>query len=274
GIRDFHVTGVQTCALPIFLRPADHPQAGGPPRARGQRGVRPVRRRLLAHHGPARPGRRRGGGGLPAVTPMNASDTGGRGQRPTRLPPPPSTGPLRGAEPPTRLPPPPSTGPLRGAEPPTRLPPPPSTGPLRGAEPPALAAVDLGATSGRVVLGRLDAGRLSLEQVARFPNTPVRFTEGRTEGLHWNIQALYGEIEEGLRRALRSAPGLSSIGIDAWAVDYALLRGGRMLGVPYHYRDPRSSRGVRLVHAEADAAELFSRNGLQHLDFNTVFQLA
>ncbi|GAA1117493.1 rhamnulokinase family protein [Nocardiopsis composta] len=125
-----------------------------------------------------------------------------------------------------------------------------------------------------MVLGRLDAGRLSLEQVARFPNTPVRFTEGRTEGLHWNIQALYGEIEEGLRRALRSAPGLSSIGIDAWAVDYALLRGGRMLGVPYHYRDPRSSRGVRLVHAEADAAELFSRNGLQHLDFNTVFQLA
>lgn len=141
--------------------------------------------------------------------------------------------------------------------------------------PPALAAVDLGATSGRVVVGRLESGRLAMEQVARFPNTPVPFTEGHsTEGLHWNIQALYGAVEEGLGAAVRSAPGLCSIGIDSWAVDYALLRGGRMLGVPYHYRDARSARGVELVHAEADGAELFARNGLQHLDFNTVFQLA
>ncbi|MDA2804209.1 rhamnulokinase [Nocardiopsis suaedae] len=160
---------------------------------------------------------------------------------------------------------------------------------------PALAAVDLGATSGRVVVGRIASGRLTMEQVARFPNTPVLFTEGHSteghsteghsteglstegegaEGLHWNIQALYGAVEEGLGAALRSAPGLCSVGIDSWAVDYALLRGGRMLGVPYHYRDARSARGVELVHAEADGAELFTRNGLQHLDFNTLFQLA
>ncbi|WP_017539215.1 rhamnulokinase [Nocardiopsis halophila] len=147
---------------------------------------------------------------------------------------------------------------------------------MRGAsaQAPALAAVDLGATSGRVVLGRLEEGRLTMEQVARFPNTPVRFTEGRGEGLHWNIQALYGAVEEGLGRAAAAAPGLCSIGIDSWAVDYGLLRGGRMLGVPYHYRDGRSARGVELVHAVTDGAELYARNGLQHLDFTTLFQLA
>lgn len=160
-----------------------------------------------------------------------------------------------------------------------------------------LAAVDLGATSGRVILGGINAGRLEMKHVARFPNAPLHLTEaplqlteapvhhaaaGRegecaerpAEGLYWNIQSLYASIEDGLREALRIAPGLASIGIDSWAVDYGMLRAGRLLGLPHHYRDPRSARGVDIVHSRIDPAELFARNGLQHLDFNTVFQLA
>lgn len=134
----------------------------------------------------------------------------------------------------------------------------------------ALAAVDLGATSGRVVLGELSGGRLHLEEVARFRNRPVR----TPDGLHWSVLELYRDVVEGLAAAARRAPGLAGIGIDSWAVDYALLRGGRMLGTPYHYRDERTAAGVEAVHAVVGAEELYRRNGLQHLPFNTVFQLA
>lgn len=144
-----------------------------------------------------------------------------------------------------------------------------------------LAAVDLGATSGRVILGGVTDGVLGMRHIARFPNTPLNLTESSfgsqvvpAEGLYWNIQSLFAALTEGLREATAVAPGLRSIGIDSWAVDYGLLRGGRLLGLPHHYRDGRSSRGVDLVHARIDPAELFNRSGLQHLDFNTVFQLA
>lgn len=133
-----------------------------------------------------------------------------------------------------------------------------------------LAAVDLGATSGRVVLGELAGGRIRLEEVARFPNRPVR----TPDGLHWSILELYRDVVEGLAAAVRRAPGLAGIGIDSWAVDYALLRDGRMLGTPYSYRDERTAAGVEAVHAVVGADELYRRNGLQHLPFNTVFQLA
>lgn len=150
-----------------------------------------------------------------------------------------------------------------------------------------LAAIDLGATSGRVILGGVENGVLRMKHVARFPNTPLHLTEVRggaepgasggpapAEGLYWNIQSLYAAIEDGLRQAVRIAPGLRSIGIDSWAVDYGLLRDGRLIGQPHHYRDERSQRGVARVHSAIDPSDLFARNGLQHLDFNTVFQLA
>ncbi|WP_240372580.1 rhamnulokinase [Brevibacterium zhoupengii] len=151
-----------------------------------------------------------------------------------------------------------------------------------------LAAVDLGATSGRVILGGIDDGVLRMKHVARFPNTPLTlletngevqgFAHGQDaaagEGLYWNIQSLYAAVQDGLREAARLAPGLTSIGIDSWAVDYSLLRNGRLLGSPHHYRDERTARGVELVHNRITPADLFARNGLQHLDFNTVFQLA
>jgi hypothetical protein len=90
----------------------------------------------------------------------------------------------------------------------------------------AVAAVDLGATSGRVVLGRVGPGRLEVEDVHRFPNLPVR----TRDGLHWNILELYRNVLEGLRKAVAAEPGLVSIGIDSWGVDYALLRHGRVVG--------------------------------------------
>ena len=133
----------------------------------------------------------------------------------------------------------------------------------------AVAAVDLGATSGRVLLGYVGHHELRLTDVARFKNSPVR----TLDGLHWSVLELYRDLVEGLAAAVRQEPQLASIGIDAWAVDYGLLRDGRLLGTPYSYRDERTPAGVDAVHARVSAEELYRRNGLQHLPFNTLFQL-
>jgi rhamnulokinase len=133
----------------------------------------------------------------------------------------------------------------------------------------AVAAVDLGATSGRVLLGYVGHDELRLTDVARFKNSPVR----TLDGLHWSVLELYRDVVEGLAAAVRQEPQLASIGIDSWAVDYGLLRGGRLLGAPYSYRDERNIPAVEAVHALVPAEELYRRNGLQHLPFNTLFQL-
>jgi rhamnulokinase len=133
-----------------------------------------------------------------------------------------------------------------------------------------VVAVDLGATSGRVMLGHVGPGVLSVEAVHRFPNEPVR----TADGLHWNILELYRNVLVGLRKALEQRPELVSIGIDAWAVDYGLVRGNRMVSSPYHYRDERTTRGVELVHDVVDQEALYQAGGLQFLPFNTLYQLA
>jgi len=139
----------------------------------------------------------------------------------------------------------------------------------------AVAAVDLGATSGRVMIGRVGPDTLEATAVARFPNDPVQ----TADGLHWNILGLYGAAVNGLREAFRAEPGIRSIGVDSWAVDYGLLRSvaeghGRLLGDPFHYRDARTERGVAIVHERMPHAELYARNGLQFLPFNTLYQFA
>ena len=134
----------------------------------------------------------------------------------------------------------------------------------------SVAAVDLGASSGRVMLGHVGPNQLELHSVARFPNNPVR----TIDGLHWNILELYRNALVGLQAAVREAPGLASVGIDSWAVDYALLRGNRMLGTPFHYRDDRTTAGVDATHALVPPSELYGQNGLQVLPFNTLYQLA
>jgi rhamnulokinase len=133
-----------------------------------------------------------------------------------------------------------------------------------------VAAVDLGATSGRVMIGRVGDGVLSLESAARFPNGPV----AGADGWHWDFTALFAHVLTGLSDAVRREPELASIGIDSWAVDYGLLRDGALLAEPFHYRDERTARGVDTVHAVVPFAELYRRNGLQHLPFNTLYQYA
>lgn len=132
-----------------------------------------------------------------------------------------------------------------------------------------VAAVDLGATSGRVMVAKAGQNELDMRTVTRFSNTPVQ----TIDGLHWNVLELYRSALAGLGTALREEPELSSIGIDSWAVDYALMRGERMLGTPFHYRDERTQRGVEAAHAIVPPAELYARNGLQFLPFNSLYQL-
>ncbi len=136
-----------------------------------------------------------------------------------------------------------------------------------------LAAVDLGASSGRVMAARVGPGRLDLTEVHRFPNRPVR-TAGT---LQWDVLGLYAGVLDGLRVAGHEADGrgLDGIGIDSWAVDVGLLDAdGALLGNPVHYRDARHETAVGEVHALVPPDELYRVNGLQHLPFNTVFQLA
>ena len=142
--------------------------------------------------------------------------------------------------------------------------------PSSSAFPTAFAAADLGATSGRVIVGRVGPANLDLTEVHRFVNTPVQLPTG----LHWDILSLYQGVLDGLREASRTA-AIASIGVDSWAVDHGFLDAqGALLGNPFHYRDPRTSQAVPKVWARIPAADLYQTTGLQHLDFNTVFQLA
>jgi rhamnulokinase len=133
------------------------------------------------------------------------------------------------------------------------------------------AAVDLGASSGRVMVGRVEPGMLRLEQAARFPNEPVR-TSGT---LHWDILGLY----RGVLAGLRAAGPVRSIGIDSWAVDYGLLdASGALLGNPVHYRDARTdgvpARVAELLGPPQQAEQrLYALTGVQKQPFNTLYQL-
>jgi len=99
--------------------------------------------------------------------------------------------------------------------------------------------IDLGAESGRVILGTLQNGRLALDEIHRFTNGPVR----QDDGLHWDVQTLWREIKNGMRIAYAQAgPHLSSIGLDTWGVDFGLLdERDRLLANPFHYRDSRTN---------------------------------
>lgn len=128
------------------------------------------------------------------------------------------------------------------------------------------AAVDLGASSGRVMVGRVGPDSLELTEAHRFPNRPVRVPEG----LRWDILALYAGVLDGLR----AAGQVDSVGIDSWAVDYGLLDAdGALLGNPVHYRDSRTEGIAEKVWATVPAGELYAATGLQYAPFNTLYQL-
>jgi rhamnulokinase len=131
----------------------------------------------------------------------------------------------------------------------------------------AFAAVDLGAESGRVVRGSFDGERVTLEVAHRFENRPVRLPDG----LRWNLLALFTEILAGLRGL--DAP-LAGVGVDTWGVDYALVdERGRVLGLPFHYRDSRTDGMVERAHERVPREELYGITGIQTLPINTIFQL-
>ncbi|MEO6714993.1 MAG: rhamnulokinase family protein [Mycobacteriales bacterium] len=132
-----------------------------------------------------------------------------------------------------------------------------------------LAAVDLGASSGRVMLGRVGDGVLEIEEVNRFANEPIQ-----RDLLRWDVQRLYRGILDGLSVAGRRADGLDSVGIDSWAVDYGLLDdAGQLIDDPVHYRDDRTLSARQRVAALVTNDELYAITGLQQLPFNTVYQL-
>ena len=132
-----------------------------------------------------------------------------------------------------------------------------------------LAAVDLGASSGRVMVGDVAPGKLELTEVHRFWNGPVQ-VRGT---LHWDILHLYRETLVGLAKAAAGGP-IDGIGIDSWAVDYGLLDAdGRLLGNPIHYRDSRTDGVMEQVLRTVPAEDLYAVTGLQQLPFNTIYQL-
>jgi rhamnulokinase len=134
-----------------------------------------------------------------------------------------------------------------------------------------VAAVDIGASSGRVMLGRVGPDTLELAEAHRFPNRPVRVGET----LHWDILGLYAGVLDGLSAAGAAAGGqLDSIGIDSWAVDYGLLDAdGRLLGNPVHYRDARTEGVAEKVWTNVPSRRLYAATGIQYAPFNTLYQL-
>ena len=135
----------------------------------------------------------------------------------------------------------------------------------------ALAAVDLGASSGRVVLGRIGPDTLELTEVSRFRNGPVPLPDG----LYWDALGLYLDVLDGIRAAERRSGGLAGLAIDSWGVDYGLLDAdGMLLGNPRHYRDGRTAAVLDDVHRTLDPARLYELTGVQFLPFSTLYQLA
>ncbi len=132
-------------------------------------------------------------------------------------------------------------------------------------------AVDVGAESGRVIVGALDGDHVALAEAHRFANVPVR----TLDGLHWDALRIYSEVLRGLRAVARdNGSRLAGIGVDAWGVDYGLLDvGGRLIENPYHYRDARTDGVPEEAARIVPTAEQYARTGIAPLPINTLYQL-
>lgn len=131
-------------------------------------------------------------------------------------------------------------------------------------------AIDLGAESGRAVVGKFDAQQFSLEQVHRFPNRPVRVAGH----LHWDALRLFDEIQTGIQLAAKRCGALTSVGVDTWGVDFGLLdKNGTLIANPYHYRDHRTDGVMEQVFERVPRAEVFRTTGIQFMQLNTLYQL-
>ena len=134
-----------------------------------------------------------------------------------------------------------------------------------------MLAIDLGASSGRGIVGSFDGQKLSIQEIHRFSNDPVILC-GR---MHWDVLHIFHEIKQAIRETVLDGDTIRSIGIDTWGVDYALLdESGKMLSNPYHYRDARTEGIVSYVGRFFAPSELYAKTGIQTMNFNTIFQLA
>ncbi len=130
-------------------------------------------------------------------------------------------------------------------------------------------ALDLGAESGRGLLGRFDGERLELEELHRFPNGPVRMLDT----LYWDLPRLFEELKVALRKGA-SAGELDGVGVDTWGVNFGLIgRGDTLLGNPVHYRDARTDGMLDAAFAMVPRERIYEITGLQFLPFNTLYQL-
>jgi rhamnulokinase len=133
-----------------------------------------------------------------------------------------------------------------------------------------ILAFDLGAESGRGLVGAFDGARLQLEVVHRFPNGPVQ----TLDTLHWDVLRLYDEMTAAMRRVSAEHGAPASVGVDTWGVDFALLgRAGTLLGNPRHYRDPHTETVMGEAFRKVPKTEIFRRTGIQFMRFNSLFQL-
>ncbi len=132
-------------------------------------------------------------------------------------------------------------------------------------------AVDLGADSGRVMAGIFDGKKIVLEEMARFRTGGLRLPDG----LHWDLLRIYADIRQGIAKAMAEyGDDVVSVSVDTWGVDYGLLdAGGRLLGLPWMYRDSRTDGAMEAVASLVDAGELYRRTGIQPMFFNTLYQL-
>ena len=132
-------------------------------------------------------------------------------------------------------------------------------------------AFDLGATSGRTILGKLSDGQLSLKELTRFPNQilPIR------GHYYWNIFSLYEHLREGLIAASKEKVEISSIGIDTWGVDVAFVGSdGSLMGLPFAYRDPHTNEAPeQFFERYMSKDDVYARTGIQVMNFNTLYQL-
>ena len=138
-------------------------------------------------------------------------------------------------------------------------------------QPKHFVAFDLGATSGRTILGSLRDGELVLKELTRFPNTILPL------GGHyyWNIFSLYEHLCEGLRAAAREGVEIASVGIDTWGVDFAFVgKDGSLLGLPYAYRDPHTDCAPEEYFSKVlPREEVYGATGIQIMQFNSLYQL-
>jgi rhamnulokinase len=131
-------------------------------------------------------------------------------------------------------------------------------------------ALDLGAESGRGLLGRFDGERLEMEEVHRFPNGPIQLFDT----LHWDLPRLFDDVKTAIRKGAAKDGTLDGIGVDTWGVDFGLVgRGETLLGNPVHYRDARTNGMLEAAFARISRERIYEITGLQFLPFNTVYQL-